>query len=56
VKKTIKKLVLNRETLIELDRPNLQEAFGGVTLKACTFSGGIATCATCGGGCQTNLC
>jgi hypothetical protein len=56
VKKTIKKLVLHRETLMELDRPDLQVAFGGVTLKACTFSGGIQTCATCGGTCQTNLC
>ena len=54
--KKIKKLTLNRETLLELDWPDLGLAVGGVTLKACTFSGGIATCATCGGACQTNLC
>lgn len=55
MKKQMKKLALAKETLVHLEE-SLVKVAGGVTLKACTFSGGIATCATCGGACQTNLC
>lgn len=55
MKKQIKKLTLAKETIVHLEE-SLEQVAGGVTLKACTFSGGVATCATCGGTCQTNLC
>jgi hypothetical protein len=49
-----KKLVLNRETLVQLEEPNLALAAGGATLR-CEYSG-YQTCATCGQTCGTNLC
>jgi hypothetical protein len=54
MKKQMKKLSLNRETLTGLDE-DLGQVAGGVTLKACTFSG-YNTCQTCGATCGTNLC
>ena len=55
MKKQMKKLALNRETLVGLDA-SLAQVAGGVTgPKACTFSG-YQTCATCGATCGTNLC
>jgi len=58
MKKKSKKLVLNRETLVYLER-NLEEVAGGVTknpsLCGTGFSG-YDTCATCGNTCGTNLC
>jgi hypothetical protein len=64
MKKTAKRLVLNRETLGNLGH-NLEQVAGGVTAVTdcgsqscpaiCTFSG-YRTCVTCGGTCGTNLC
>jgi len=54
MKKQMKKLELNRETLVSLEK-NLGQVAGGVTLR-CEYSGGYATCATCGQTCTTNLC
>jgi natural product precursor len=54
VKKKIKKLTLNRETLLELDRPELRQAVGGYTLH-CQYSG-YNTCNTCEATCTTNFC
>jgi len=53
MKKTVKKLVLNRETLTNLEE-NLGEVAGGATLR-CQYSG-YQTCATCMATCGTNLC
>lgn len=56
MKKKLKKLVLNRETLAELDRPELQAAAGGATgARACPYSG-YRTCTTCQATCTTNYC
>lgn len=57
MKKTkLKKLTLNRETLIELDRLDLRQAGGGPTgPRVCQFSG-YNTCNTCQATCTTNLC
>jgi hypothetical protein len=54
MKKQMKKLVLNRETLVGLDE-SLEKVAGGYTLKACTFSG-YNTCQTCAATCGTNYC
>jgi hypothetical protein len=58
LKKTPKKLVLCRETLLELDRFDLRAA-GGATRTCrpdfCDFSG-RATCTTCQLTCTTNFC
>lgn len=53
MKKTMKRLVLNRETLANLDE-GLDKAAGGIT-RFCTFSGDN-TCQTCIATCGTNLC
>lgn len=53
-KKLTKKLSLHRETLTQLEQPELQLAAGGATLR-CEYSG-YQTCATCGQTCGTNLC
>jgi hypothetical protein len=55
VKKSLKKFMLNRETLLSLDRVRLQEAAGGISANTdCTYTNccsGINTCGTgCGGG------
>ena len=59
MKKTMKKLVLCRETLRELDRLDLPQAAGGATVTCrpaiCDFSG-RNTCTTCQLTCTTNLC
>ena len=65
MKKKMRKLALNRETLAELDRLNLQEAVGGATQYTCPsftcypdnceFSR-RATCTTCQMTCTTNYC
>jgi len=54
MKKQTKKLTLAKETLVNLEE-KLVDVVGGVTLKACTFSG-YNTCQTCGASCGTNLC
>jgi hypothetical protein len=54
MKKQVKKLALAKETLVNLEE-SLGQVAGGVTLKACTFSG-YNTCQTCGASCGTNLC
>lgn len=53
MKKLVKKLVLNRETLVDLEE-NLQQVAGGYTAR-CQYSGYI-TCGTCQGVCTTNYC
>ena len=54
-KRTPKKLVLNRETLVLLENNDLKEAAGGITLH-CQYSG-YRTCGTCDNAtCGTNLC
>ena len=53
-KKELRKLVLNRETLAELDRSELWQAAGGAT-RFCPYSGYI-TCGTCESVCTTNYC
>lgn len=69
-KNKLKKLVLNRETLAELDRPGLTRVAGGgatdynytcpsVTCQPaqCDFSNGQQTCLTCDNmTCTTNFC
>ena len=57
MKKSLKKFMLNRETLLSLDRGRLQQAAGGISANTdCTYTNccsGIASCAgtcTCGGG------
>lgn len=59
MKKKIRKLVLHRETLADLDGSNLQAVYGGATLTCrpvnCDFSG-RATCTTCQLTCTTNYC
>jgi hypothetical protein len=49
-----KRLVLCRETLVELDRLDLRQVDGGAT-ALCEWSG-RATCGTCVQTCTTNLC
>lgn len=53
-KKPLSKLVLNRETLVELDRMSLGNAAGGYTPR-CQYSG-YGTCGTCEATCTTNFC
>jgi hypothetical protein len=58
MKKIIKKLVLNRETVADLDG-DLRLANGGATITcrplACQYSG-YQTCNTCQATCTTNYC
>ncbi len=54
MKKKIKKLTLNRETLVQLDQGDLQGVAGGYTPR-CQYSG-QQTCNTCEGVCTTNYC
>jgi hypothetical protein len=53
MKKTMKKLVLNRETLVNLQE-NLDRVAGGITPR-CMYSG-YNTCQTCEATCGTNFC
>lgn len=57
-RKTVKKLVLNRETLIELDRSALAPVAAGYTYTACPYCpySGENTCATCQATCTSNYC
>ena len=58
MKKGLKKLELNRETLRALDHLQLQEAAGRATTD-CTYTNccsGQATCATCRVTCTSKLC
>ncbi len=56
MKKKIKKLELNRETLVKLDELELHPVAGGTSDPAhCTFSG-YQSCASCGRTCTTNYC
>jgi len=54
-KKPLSKLVLNRETLVELDRMDLGQAAGGVT-RFCTDLSCQQTCTSCSPTCTTRLC
>jgi len=65
LKKHPKKLVLHRETLLELNRPSIRLAVGGwgnTDLRAscpevCEYSYPVlATCNSCQQTCTTNLC
>lgn len=56
MKKTSKKLSLNKETLKQLDRPEMEEVKGGATFNTCACSGAPDTCgpgASCCGGLST---
>lgn len=53
MKKTAKKLALNRETLTNLEE-NLGQVAGGITLR-CPYSG-QNTCNTCVATCTSNYC
>jgi hypothetical protein len=60
LKKLPKKLVLSRETLVDLDRMELPRALGGAVSQTCRpnfcdFSG-RNTCTTCQLTCTTNFC
>ena len=67
-KKKVNKLVLNKETLAELDRPSLQGVAGGTYTDytcpsftcqpdQCQYSNGRHTCFTCDNAtCTTNFC
>lgn len=54
MRKKSKKLTLNRETLTQLERPDLEQVAGGATLRTC-YSG-YRTCGTCELTCGTNEC
>lgn len=59
MKKKLKKLTINRETLLSLDRLHLVERVAGAASVDCTYTNccsGLRTCATCGGQCGTRLC
>jgi hypothetical protein len=58
MKKRPAKLVLNRETLAQLDQLALQDVAGGATLiNTCSCPTGYRTCGTCDHNtCGTNLC
>jgi hypothetical protein len=53
MKKTVKKLALNRETLVDLEQ-SLVKVAGGITTH-CQYSG-YGTCDTCESVCTTNYC
>lgn len=55
-KKNAKKLSLHRETLAQLEQPDLRLAAGGYTAR-CLYSEGQQTCTTCDNQtCTTNYC
>lgn len=54
-KTTTKKLSLHRETLAQLEQPDLHLVAGGVYTDRCPYSG-QNTCNTCEGVCTTNYC
>jgi hypothetical protein len=56
MKKKKEKLVLNRETLMELDRNSMRPVGGGVTYPICDFSIRNPNCYTTVSQCTTNLC
>ena len=58
MKKKMKKLVLNRETVADLDQTieqKLGQVAGGAYTARCQYSG-YATCLTCEATCTTNYC
>jgi hypothetical protein len=57
MKRTPKKLTLQRETLAGLTRSELEQAAGGFTIRPdeCQYSG-RRTCLTCEATCTTNYC
>jgi hypothetical protein len=57
MKRTPKKLTLQRETLAGLTRSELEQAAGGFTIRPdeCQYSG-RKTCLTCEATCTTNYC
>jgi hypothetical protein len=60
MRKRTRKLTLHRETLGQLNRPDLEMAAGAATLTCypdpCEYSKGRATCTTCNLTCNTNTC
>lgn len=54
-KNPLRKLVLNRETLVELDRVDIGKAAGGATYF-CTEVSCMNTCASCSPTCTSRLC
>ena len=61
-KQNVKKLVLSKETLVDLENGGLGNVAAGATASctgcgapACPYSG-YRTCVTCGATCGTNLC
>jgi hypothetical protein len=55
-KKFTKKLALHRETLVNLEKDELEQAAGGYTAR-CQYSDGQRTCTTCDNNtCTTNFC
>jgi hypothetical protein len=57
-KKTVRKLVLSRETLVGLDRNDLGQALGGATARCSDVVGscGLNTCTSCSPTCTSRLC
>jgi hypothetical protein len=61
LKKLHKKLMLHRETLVDLSRAEIRPVVGGFSPRTCPqvcdFSNGRNTCTTCNNQtCTTNLC
>ena len=54
-KKAAKKLSLHRETVAQLEKPELELAAGGAYTARCQYSG-YGTCGTCESVCTTNYC
>ena len=54
MKKTVKKMALNRETLVDLEQ-SLVKVAGGEYTARCQYSG-YWTCGTCESVCTTNYC
>lgn len=54
-KRAVKKLNLNRETVVQLEGVQLQDAVGASSPAICTFSG-YQSCASCRVTCTTNYC
>jgi hypothetical protein len=55
MKKKTKKLMLNRETLTQLEQPDLQQVAGAITARPPCYSG-YQTCGTCNLTCNTVEC
>jgi hypothetical protein len=54
-KRAVKKLNLNRETVVQLEGQQMEAVVGASSPKICTFSG-YQTCGSCRVTCTTNYC